>query len=161
MSTQFYNAGRSKGVVALVDGMPIGFPEDSAQAMTTLHCNRSDALWRRRWVVSQHIPAEARRKWKEIDVQQARLYKRAQQKIAAAAHVIHFDAWFMGRDKQGYGLWAYHATVADGELVACEYISIDPPQLNGVLRKYGTYRNPMHVMKTADDVKFYVRTMSL
>ena len=158
---QFYNASRSKAVVAIVDGNPIGFPEDSAQAMTTLHCNRKDALWRRRWVVEQKIPLEARRQWKQIDVQQARLYKCAQQKIADAAQVIRFDAWYMGRDRQGHGLWAYHATVADGELVACEYISIDPPVLNGIMRKYGTYRNPSHVMKSADDVKFYVRTMSL
>ena len=159
--TQFYNASRSKAVVAIVDGNPIGFPEDSAQAMTTLHCNRKDALWRRRWVVEQKIPLEARRQWKQIDVQQASLYKCAQQKITDAANVIRFDAWYMGRDRQGHGLWAYHATVADGELVACEYISIDPPVLNGIMRKYGTYRNPSQVMKSADDVKFYVRTMSL
>src|SRR5512142_1834876 len=146
---QLYTASRPKAVVASVDGNPIGFPEDSAQAMTTLHCNRKDALWRRRWVVEQKIPLEARRQWKQIDVQQARLYKCAQQKIADAERVIHFDAWYMGRDRQDHGLWAYHATIADGELVACEYISIDPPVLNGMLRKYGTYRNPSHVMKSA------------
>lgn len=157
----FYNAGRSKAAVALVSGQPIWFPEDSAQAITTLHCNRNHPIWHRRWVVEQKLPLEARRMWKQIDVEQARLFRHAQKRMADAKKVIRFDAWFMGRDKQGHGLWAYHATVADGELVACEYVSIDAPVINGILHKYGTYRNPMHVMKTADAVKYFVRTMSL
>src|SRR5512142_1890729 len=100
--TAFYNASRSKAASALVGGNLIWFPEDSAQAMTTLHCNRSDALWRRRWVLEQKLPLEARRKWKQIDVQQVKLYKAALQKCAEAHRVIHFTAWYMGRDKQGH-----------------------------------------------------------
>lgn len=136
------------------DRYGVHYPEDTAHSHTTLHCNRSDPIWKRKWVIEQKIPVEARHEWHVHNRAQWKEFHQAEKACTNARRVILFTAWYMGKGK-----WAWDALVADGKLVSCDFISPDAPVLNGICRRFGTYRQPMAVFKSADDVKYYVRTM--
>lgn len=128
----------------------IAYPDDSAVAATTLHCNQKDGWWRRRQVVQETIPAPARRMWHEYDDIQRKEWKVSERILEHATLVTKFDAWWDGT------AWCRGATVADGKCVRCEFRTVQEPQ--GRHGKFGWYHQPHVVFKVASSLTYLVRS---
>ena len=129
----------------------IYYPEDSAQALTTIHCRQTTAKSVRTTVIREHLPLEARREYMDKSFGIARS-KRETTKRMDTERRRKFDYYYIGK-----GVWAVNAWVSldDCNVIKCDYTTNSAPVISSPLRKYGSYKTYGTVFHSADVVIRY------
>jgi hypothetical protein len=115
------------------------FPDDSGQALTTIHCRRTTAKSVRTTTVRENMPLAARKGYNEKRDAYFSDMRQADKAVKTAKLTRKFDG-FLTED----GEWAMHCVVnvETWEVIKCEYTTKNVPTCRSIMRKYGSYARP-------------------
>ncbi len=124
----------------------IYFPEDSGQALTTIHCRRTTVKSVRTTVIRENLPATARKGYSEKRNAYFEETRQAERAIQTASCTRKYDGYFTED-----GMWAIRCVVnvETGEVIKCEYITKKMPICASAMRRYGSYRKPGTIFTSA------------